>query len=142
MKLLIVPAILAALALHASVASADGGCHAIFKAGHGYIDSCTGEQRSPYIDLVYPTPKPAPVVVVEREVVYVQVPAVKKSSIPVPYPYIQPVQNCGYVFNILGRCPVAGDKWVYDSETGKVYPGTSVVPPYSDQATAREASNR
>ena len=57
MKLLIIPAILAALALP-SVVSADGACRPVFVAGEGVIDSCTGKHRSPY-----PDPPPQPTII-------------------------------------------------------------------------------
>lgn len=56
MKLLIVSAILTALALP-SLASADG-CHPVYVAGEGIIDSCTGKHRSPY-----PDPPPQPTII-------------------------------------------------------------------------------
>jgi hypothetical protein len=126
----------AVLTLAAHGAAEAGGCNTIFKAGLGYVDGCTLEQRSPYADIPVRVVQAPPVVIVEHEIVYVTLPAqaARKPKIPVPYTYVAPPPSpsCGYLVNVLGRCPAPGDKWVYDESTGKVYPGTSVVPPYSD----------
>jgi hypothetical protein len=95
----------------AAPAKASEPCHTIFKAGLGYVDSCTLQQRSPYADLpartATPPPPPSPAVVV----VVVPAPVVNvKVTVKTP-PAATPTPGCGYLVNVLGRCPLPGERF-------------------------------
>lgn len=103
----------------AAKTEASGPCQTIFKAHVGVVDSCTGEPASPYRDLPTrtptPTPQPAPIVIV------VPAPVVNvKVTVKTQAPVATPTPSCGYWVNVLGRCPVPGDSFYVDSQTGQL----------------------
>lgn len=102
-----VSALLAAgIASHASAA----GCTTVFKAGLGYVDACTLQQRRPYADLPTRTPTPAPqpapvVIVVPAPLVNVNITV--NNVAPTPEPWA----SCYSMWLYLGRCPLPGEKF-------------------------------